>query len=262
MKKNNKSKQSYEEIETTSLGVSELLETTMIQSSVSKNSNVQDYNQNNNEEKLKTRTSSSSNTAIQKSFHQKELIINHEESKEILMKVPSNILNDNFFNKQDEKKNSKEEQDISEKNIDFEKKDLKNKLNISLIELNLSQISLIQIGNRLRVDEEKCVLTFDTRYFKSVRRMFSGDGRENELNFIKLVIDKAIEICKTITKIQNKTSDDKRTLRSLLVNLDGAKNGLYKLKNTYIDDNLFQNQIDGITKKIDNNSTDCSVIEY
>lgn len=129
-------------------------------------------------------------------------------------------------------------------------------MNYELLDLNLSQISKIQCGHKLYVDKDKEIINIDNRTFSSIRRYLYGDSRENELDFIKLLIEKSIAFCKKHKSSVN--NEQYRQYQTILAGLICAKAGLTNFKITYIDDQLFQSQIDAITKLIDNNTSDCN----
>ncbi len=188
-----------------------------------------------------------------------------EEKKEVKEEQPKEEMPKEEI-KEEVKEEPKEEtpkEEVKEELSEVPKEEVfESRLTYDLIELNLLQLGRIQNNDRLCLNIDKCVINIDTRYFMSIRRFFSGNGREVELNFIKALINTAIKYCYKIVDAESRTIEDKRKLSTLLANLQCAKNGLCKLKTTYIDDNLFQSQIDSITAKIDNNSTDCSNYIY
>ena len=159
--------------------------------------------------------------------------------------TPKNIIE--FTNTDNEESTTTQDMENAIKTMNFEG-----------IQLNLLQLGRIQNGDKLWIDEQNMIINIDNRSFSYVRRYIYGNGRNKELQFIKVLIDTAIGFC---TKIANNYKSYNRQLQTLLGELQGAKNGLCKLKITYINDNLFQSQIDAITTKIDNNASDCRLPE-
>lgn len=127
------------------------------------------------------------------------------------------------------------------------------------INMNLLQLTQIKNNDRLMIDFDKKIINIDTRSMLGIKRFFTGNGRDIELHFIKLLINKAILYCRNISENKKSTITSVRELQNLLVGLQGAKGGLHRLKTTYINDNAFQSEIDIITAKIETTNNDCQL---
>ena len=134
---------------------------------------------------------------------------------------------------------------------------LQKKIELSLedVFVNLTLISKIEVGNKL-VQSEKHV-NIDTSYFPSISRWYYGVNRNDNLNFIRLVLSKAFEIN---DKLLDDSEDEQNGLLLLRLNTDfkNSLHGLLNLKQTYYYDKLIQAEIDvmidNIRSKLDLNS--------
>jgi len=132
--------------------------------------------------------------------------------------------------------------------------------------MDLSTISKINVGHKLRIDENK--LKIDDRYFQSLRRFFSEDDLCKTLNHIKKTIESCavikdaivgeIKLIQSKSTIQTLEKNDKYRnakyyLQKLLNLLKRAQTGLSNLKLTYsydINSEPYFEEYDSILNKI------------
>lgn len=127
--------------------------------------------------------------------------------------------------------------------------EIKEELDLTLedVFINLTLISKIEVGNKL-VQNNKHV-NIDTSYFQSISRWYYGLNRNDNLAFIRVVLQKAFEY-------NNKLLDDSeedtniQLLVRLNTDLEKSIDGLSNLKQTYYYDKLVQSEIDVMVKNI------------
>lgn len=129
------------------------------------------------------------------------------------------------------------------------------KFTIEDIFINLTLISKIEVGNKL-IHTDKHI-NIDTSYFPSISRWYYGNNRCNNLNFIRMILNKAFDINDNLLE----DSDDDINAQLLLrlnTDLKNSLNGLLNLKQTYYYDKLVQSEldvmIDNVRSKLDVNS--------
>ena len=156
------------------------------------------------------------------------------------------------ISKKDDYKNDEVEDE--NENVDFKLEDL----NFSLedVFVNLRLFSKIEVGDKLVYSKENKHMNIDTSYFQFITRLFRGMNRNNNVQFISLVLAKAFEYNDKL--ILEKTEQSCQILFRLTSDFKNALNGLNNLKLTYSYDKLIQSEIDvmidNIRSKIDNNS--------
>jgi hypothetical protein len=127
-------------------------------------------------------------------------------------------------------------------------------LTLEDISINLRLISKIEGGNKL-VQNDKYV-NIDTSYFPSISRWFKGVSRDTNLEFIKMILNKAFYYNDKM--LEDKNDDNVEILLRLTNELKNSIEGLINLKQTYILDKLVQSEIDimidNVRIKIDHNS--------
>ena len=121
--------------------------------------------------------------------------------------------------------------------------------------INLKLISEIQINDKLRIYGNN--IDIDSRYIKSIMRIFYGDGRANTVKFINMLINYAIKYSNNLIQIINSENNEnpelkhnKHQLNVLTTSLNTSLNGLNKIKITYQNDNVFIANIELISDKI------------
>jgi hypothetical protein len=121
---------------------------------------------------------------------------------------------------------------------------------LDVIFANLDNISGINIGDKLTHDNK--YITTDTSYLKSITRMYYGQSRYTNLDFINGIL---MDSYKHLNKLRKHNDDTSGIVWIKLISkLKNALNGLVKLRQTYSNDDKYTKQIDIIIKKLCKNS--------
>ncbi len=140
----------------------------------------------------------------------------------------------------------------NESQLTLEKPEIE--LTLEDVFVNLRLISKIEVGDKL-IQTEKYV-NIDTSFFKFFTRWYYGTNRNNTMEFINTILNKAFELNNNL--LDEKTDESVQTLLRLTTDLKNSVNGLINLKHTYSADKLIQSEIDvmidNIRAKLDLNS--------
>ncbi len=113
-------------------------------------------------------------------------------------------------------------------------------LTLDDIFVNLRVLSKLEIGNKLIKNNK--YLNIDTSYLQFFYRWYNGINRNNTIEFIIPILDKAFEISDQL--IELKSEESAQLLYRLNTELKNSVNGLLNLKQTYNFDKLIQSEID------------------
>jgi hypothetical protein len=121
------------------------------------------------------------------------------------------------------------------------------------ISSNLKFLSNIQTGDKINI---KFMILQKPGIMTTFNRYLHGECRINTLNFIRITIDRTFDIINTYTKSkitprQLDKDKEKYLCQHLIQSLKLAKNGMNKMKETYISDIKFCCDIEVIAEKID-----------
>jgi hypothetical protein len=155
---------------------------------------------------------------------------------------------ESYINTPNEKSNYPETKLISSQ--------LSDQKNLSLedIFVNLSLISKIESGDKIILNDKH--INIDSSYFQFFTRWINGSGRNETIQFISMILNKAFEHNDRL--IGESTDASAQLLFRLNSDLKNSINGLNNLKQTYSMDKLIQSEIDvfidDIRSKLDLNS--------
>jgi len=149
--------------------------------------------------------------------------------------MPKNKNYDNLLN---EKNICNNDVEILDNNIyNFTQND------IDYIFINLKLITKIESGNKICINNN--FINIDTSYFKPLTRWYNDINRNDNLNFIKNIINNSFSLSEELIKTNN---------TSLLNRLNNEFKyiipGLINYKQTYYADKLFQSEIDVLIENI------------
>ena len=113
-------------------------------------------------------------------------------------------------------------------------------LTLDDIFVNLRVLSKLEIGNKL-VKNNKYI-NIDTSYLQFLYRWYNGINRNNTIEFINPILEKAFDISEQL--IELKSEESAQLLYRLNTELKNSVNGLLNLKQTYNFDKLIQSEID------------------
>ena len=119
------------------------------------------------------------------------------------------------------------------------------------VSINLKVIGQVKEDEKLYIYND--TLHIDNRYFQTIRRLISGDGRDSTIDFICELLKSANLYFLTLLDSLRMNLDPKpinHDLNNLKTDLNFCLYGLEKLKITYRDDHVFRSTIDGMIDKI------------
>lgn len=117
---------------------------------------------------------------------------------------------------------------------------------LDVIFTNLDNISKINVGDKLTHDGK--YITLDISYVKSISRWYYNTSRFTILEFINKILDESYKHLKNLNRNKDDASAVLRT--KLILRLKQSANGLFKLRQTYSNDEDFNKKIDHTIKTL------------
>jgi hypothetical protein len=160
--------------------------------------------------------------------------------------IKSSILSNSIDNNKDNKEDIKDNKENLEKDNTEKQKEIE--LSLQDISINLRLISKIEVGDKLYINDK--YVSIDNSYFPSVTRWFRGLNRNNNIDFINLILTKGYKFNDSI--LLEKPHDYSQIIFGLTNDFKNSINGLLNLKQTYCSDKLIQSELDVIVENIRN----------
>ena len=115
------------------------------------------------------------------------------------------------------------------------------------VQASLKFIARIQVGDKINVDS---MTIYPVGLWSSISRtLWYPDGRNKTLSFLHDSVNRALELIRCYE--QSPTQYTTILRRNIIVDLDGTKVGLEKLKETYSTDLKFQCEIDTLRQLVE-----------
>lgn len=129
----------------------------------------------------------------------------------------------------------------------------KNKERLDLLFVNLKVLSKIEEKQKVYTERDELILDDGIAYKQIFLRWFYNENRKKTLYKIKEIIRDGISYGHDITTSENNIDLDAITF--LVHELEGALEGIRKLKSTYVDDKTLTSKIEYEMELLDRNIT-------
>ena len=182
------------------------------------------------------------NNKIEYKQQQEEVNNNNQQEEEVNNNQQEEELNNNNQLQEEVNNNQQKKQEIIIK-TNNNQEEIYNQNDIDDIFINLKIISKIEIGDKIMENEK--YINIDKSYLQFILRWYFEINRINNLNFINKIYKQSFDLYDYFQK-----NDMELLLLRLNTELKYSIGGLINYKQTYINDKLFQSEIDVLIENI------------